>query len=333
MRRRATALASVAAICLWGAAVGSQAHDTAVTGKCRVVVKKVHGKKRRVRVCTNAKPPALKRVSLKLAPSQRASAALTVAAGGSVTATATNGLKLTLTVPATALPADTTVTLTPVAAIGGVSGKLIAAAQLGPEGLVLAKPATLAISGGRASGSVSGLAWFGSGKYAQRYRVSKTGGKLVLSILHFSGAGAYQGPIGGLPAVRDTQIAFYKNVLLPKLNEAQGSDSAFQQAIALDLSWERGFELIGDKSFMSEERAHAKKLIKQAFLNQIKRSYESCKTKHDVGKELRNLLPTRGRLRVGLLSSWRTPGPPRRSRISPTRTRQSAAASSSTSRP
>jgi hypothetical protein len=290
MRRKAAALAIVVGICFGVALPSTQARDTVATKKCKVVVKKVRGKMRKVRVCKKVKPPALKKVSLKLDTSRRGSAALTVTAGGKVSATTAKGLKLTLSVPKDALAADTTVRLTPVKSIGGLTGKLVTAVQLEPEGLVLAKPATLTIEGARTSGRLTGLAWIGQGKYAQRYALAKSGGRLLFSILHFSGAGAYQGPIGGLPAVRDTQIAFYKNVLLPKLNQAQDSDSAFQQAVALDLSWERGFELIGDKSFMSEERAHAKKLIKQAFLKQVDRAYESCKSKHDVGKELRNLV-------------------------------------------
>jgi hypothetical protein len=287
--------ASVAALLVMGLPAGAEAvHTPSVQAKkCATVTKIVHGQKHKVSVC-------LTNVSLKLATSRSKSAAMTVASGGTVTATASNGTKLTLNVPKNALTENATVTITPVASISGVTGKAIAAVQFKPDGLTLARPATLAIST-KSSGSATGLAWLGSGQYAQRYPVKHTDGQVLITISHFSGIGTYDGDIGGLPAVRDAQISFYNQVLLPKLNAAQGSDAAFHDAIVLVETWIRGFELIGDPSFMQAERANVKKLLEQAFKSQINRAYVSCKTKHDVGKELRNLIAYARQAQGGVL--------------------------------
>jgi hypothetical protein len=57
--------------------------------------------------------------------------------GGTLSATATSGAIVTLTVPAGALLSTHAITLTPVASVTGLPlrGGLLASAQLGPEGL------------------------------------------------------------------------------------------------------------------------------------------------------------------------------------------------------
>jgi hypothetical protein len=282
MNGRVAAIAIVAIFCVATGPAGGQPAKK----KCHYVIKVVHGHKHKIKVCP--KPtPKIKNVTLTLDTPHRASATI-AADGGSVAATSSGGTKLTLTVPKDALPGDTAITLTPVTSIAGVSGKLIAGVQLAPEGLLLAKPATLTIQS--ASGSPTAIVWVGTGHFAERAPVTKSGGALQLSLWHFSGAAVYDGEVRNMPNLRDGQQALYKTQVLPKMQAALNSDSAFSEAISLYLSWSRTFDLIGDPSFMASERAGLRKLIKQVFLNQINRAYDSCKTKHDVGKELRNLI-------------------------------------------
>src|SRR5712691_12453 len=111
--KRAGVFASIVALLVVALPIGAEAvHGPSAQAKkkCRIVIRKVHGKKRKVRVChTVKKPPALKNVSLNLDTSRSASLAMTVASGGAVSTTASNGMKMTLSVPAGALTADTTV--------------------------------------------------------------------------------------------------------------------------------------------------------------------------------------------------------------------------------
>jgi hypothetical protein len=279
---RAAAIAIAAMFCIAIGPAGSQPAKK----KCRIVVRVVHGRKRQVKVCTKPKPPAVKNVTLKLDTAHSATGAVP-ADGGAISATTASGTKLTLTVPKDAVPADTLVTLTPVSAISGLKGKLIAGVQFAPEGLVLAKPATLTIQS--SATTVTGVAWIGSGKFVERAPLSHGGGRIQLSILHFSGAGVYDGSVVGMPALRAAQQALYKEQVLPKVNAALNDDAAIGPALALYFGWGHAFGLIDDEDFMAAERASLRKLWKQVFLNQISRAYDRCKAQHDVIAEIINL--------------------------------------------
>ena len=77
------------------------------------------------------------------------SATQTIAAsqGGTISATGADGSVFTLTIPANALLSDETITMAPLSSVSGlpVSGGLLAAVQLSPEGLELVQAATLMI--------------------------------------------------------------------------------------------------------------------------------------------------------------------------------------------
>ena len=69
------------------------------------------------------------------------------AEGGQITATAADGTRFTLVVPPQALLSEVEIKMTPVAQVGlfPLSGDLVAAVQLEPEGLLLWEPASLTI--------------------------------------------------------------------------------------------------------------------------------------------------------------------------------------------
>ena len=128
----------------------------------------------------------------------KATSAVIGPAGGAVTASAASGVTLTLTVPAHALLSPHAITLTPLSSISGLplKGGLLAGAQLSPDGLLLAKPASLKITLPKPPSS-------GMNAYAFGYRHSGTelhlvpkagsGMSVTLTIWHFSGAGVGSG--------------------------------------------------------------------------------------------------------------------------------------------
>jgi hypothetical protein len=79
--------------------------------------------------------------------SQAASKVISSAAGGTVRATADDGTKYTLEMPAGALSSDEKITMTPVSAVAGSPlGDLVAGVEITPHGLQLSQPATLRIA-------------------------------------------------------------------------------------------------------------------------------------------------------------------------------------------
>lgn len=114
------------------------------------------------------------------------------AAGGTVTASGSDGTVYSLAVPAGALITSTTITLTPLASLGGLPGGGDAqAVQFAPEGLRFASPAVLQITtAGMPKGAPVGLAYKGAGSDLTLTPMSRQGGTLSLEVPHFSGAGA-----------------------------------------------------------------------------------------------------------------------------------------------
>ena len=104
MKQGSIILAFAIAVLLGAGVVGAGATETAPAKKrCHFVKKKVHGKIKRVRVCTKPKPkPKPKNVSVSLDQGRQASASIGVS-GGSITTAATGGVSVKLSIPAEAL--------------------------------------------------------------------------------------------------------------------------------------------------------------------------------------------------------------------------------------
>ncbi len=118
--------------------------------------------------------------------------------GGTLSATAADGTVFTLTVPAGALWSDEEITMTPVAAIDRLplSGGLVAAVQLAPEGLLLFEPATLTINPPAPIPIDEEItfAWRGSGEEFFLYPPDPLDTPAIsLSLMHFSGYGGGKG--------------------------------------------------------------------------------------------------------------------------------------------
>ncbi len=161
-------------------------------------------------------------------------------AGGNVAARGADGTSYLLGVPAGALGADVAITLTPVKRFTGLplSGPDVAGARLSPDGLTLAVPATLTISGaGGFNGSTVG---FGTG--TEGFEVSDpegVGRTLILGIDHFSDHG------GG-----ESTEADVANVLDPILDKPGNlSASAIRQLQNTLAIWDARFSAPQEQLF------------------------------------------------------------------------------------
>ena len=139
----------------------------------------------------------------------RAVTAIVTTDGGTLTATAANGAVFTLTIPRGALLDQESITMTPVASIsdlpfsGGLAGA--GAVQLGPDGLILLQPATLAIQATSplSLDEQSPFAWSKTGEDFHLYPLTLDPTTLTMEITHFSGYGAGSGSSGERGAARD----------------------------------------------------------------------------------------------------------------------------------
>lgn len=137
--------------------------------------------------------PAGGGVSLETA---RAARATIGAAGGSVSATAADGRRYTLTVPPGALATATEISATPVTSMGDapLAQGLRGAVRFGPAGLAFAFPATLRIEGvptaATAGKRLVGFVRSDDGAQMQLLPTGAVNGALELPVPHFSDAGA-----------------------------------------------------------------------------------------------------------------------------------------------
>jgi hypothetical protein len=119
--------------------------------------------------------------------------------GGEVTTTAADGTVSTLTVPPGALVSEQTISITPVLGITGLplSGELVAAVHFTPDGLQLARPATLTLTlpGPVDRAGLLGFVFDDTGTNFEVVSASVDGATLALQVSHFSTAGTAQGAL------------------------------------------------------------------------------------------------------------------------------------------
>ncbi len=114
--------------------------------------------------------------------------------GGTLTATGADGTVYSLTIPPGALPLETTITMTPIVSIAGgdlPDGSLFGV-DLQPSGLRLYEFADLSITPPQlsATANVAGFSYEGAGDDLHQYPAALDAGRILLHVIHFSGAGA-----------------------------------------------------------------------------------------------------------------------------------------------
>lgn len=247
----------------------------------------------------------------------RTARALLTPDGGVLTATGADGTTYTLEVPARALLDDTTITLTPVTAIGGfaVGGGIPGAVQAGPSGLRFLTPATLTITlPAPPAARLVAFGWEGEGSAFHRELGATDGGSLRIPVMHFSGfgAGAESSPelrviealvisvegafwrdvFLGAPEERqgyvDVLRRWYGDTVRPSLQRAVSDDTALREALREYDQWlfyaEAGPEFLGLPfelaSAVADLRAEAKTLVAAALRAAIARANASCLARH-----------------------------------------------------
>ena len=138
---------------------------------------------------------------------ERSASAVVPTSGGTVSTSATDGSRFTLSLPPDASLDTREISLTPVSAIEGLplSGDLVAAVQLEPEGLSLLKPATLTIElpAPVPAEDLMGFAYHGSGEGFYLTPLEVNGTTLTFQLTHFSGVGAAEGTAADCEAIEE----------------------------------------------------------------------------------------------------------------------------------
>jgi hypothetical protein len=242
------------------------------------------------------------------------------AAGGMLQAES-GGVRYTLTIPEGALMSDQDVRLIPVKSIEGLpmSGGLLGAVQLEPEGVRFLKPVMLQIEvpGGFDAGGATGFAYHGSGQEFHLIPAFAGGNTLQIEVWHFSGYG------GGAAAPEDIDQqrqnpptsaedrlnqevsdilskskaegadipvdqlepilrAFLLNVILPNLKAAETNDQMVDAAAGQLLSFHRSLDLLGMEERFMQELARAYSSLEKGLKNAFDKAYDRCVDKPDV---------------------------------------------------
>lgn len=180
---------------------------------------------------------------------EQAASALIDEGGGGLTATL-GSLTFTLAIPADALLSPETITMTPISSIRGspLEQAPVGGVVFAPDGLLLAAPALLTITGGPPTDDTIGFGFDGSG--ADFHLVPfLPGDAVVLPVLHFSGL-AY-GPaslaiVARIVASRDARgIDAITQAATPKMKELQTAYKAGDQ--------ERFETILGELQVMAVE--------------------------------------------------------------------------------
>ncbi len=251
-------------------------------------------------------------VSIHADASLRANAVITQA-GGSLSATAPDGTRFTLTLPAGALLEPTEMMLTPVSAVDGLpfSGGLVAAVQLGPEGLTFFKAATLTIetTGADSPGGFEtvGFAAHGDGHEFHLHPAEVQGARNTIGLTHFSDYGSLKATPAEIrrqkqerpPTSRQDrrdqeqvgerrgtvwQRAFdaqWFAELQPRLEAAASDETILREVLGEYLAWEQA---VGQSKEFAGEIDLAWRLLAKGILNAINRSYQKCVDNRDPSR-------------------------------------------------
>lgn len=154
--------------------------------------------------------------------------------GGTISATGADGTSFTLDIPEDALLGAEAITMTPVERIDGMpfSGGLGAAVQLEPDGLRLARPATLTIEPTRSLSptELTPFAYRDDGQEFHMYPLVRDPTRVAFSLLHFSGYGTGSGTEEERATQMDNQPTAPEDARNQKLGDALRDERECQLA-------------------------------------------------------------------------------------------------------
>jgi len=216
--------------------------------------------------------------------------------GGTLTATGADGTVYTLTIPPNALLVETAITMTPIVSISGgdPSGGSVLGVDLQPSGLRLYQFADLSITPPQLSPNahIAGFSYEGDGDDLHHYPAAIDGGRILLHVIHFSGAGANicvelcPPPIvPPQPPVTESQLeqviasldphspfyatrlaellhGYYKYFIAPDLARMQHDCEFARGRVAKVLAWSRTNQiLLDEKGFEAENQTVGDALV------------------------------------------------------------------------
>jgi len=245
--------------------------------------------------------------------------------GGEVSAASSSGVEYHLSVPPGALPDNYQIRMTPIKSMEGLplSGGLLGAVHLGPEGLVLLQPAVLTVSlpEGTPPEEVVAFAYQGNGEHTHLYPASIEGNMLTFQISHFSGYGGGRGspgetsgwpPTGDPNADYEQQAADYmrkhpngqnddafikllrqwfNEVIYPALKAAEKDDATLDAAGAAFLDWAGQVSLMSLNEYLGKELKDGSTSLLKGLANSVDQSYRRCMqvNAYQASKMLRRL--------------------------------------------
>ncbi len=290
--------------------------------------------------------PSTIAVKPELEKGKAQSALVSASSGGKIEAKSASGVTYTLDIPQDALLGDEVITLAPVAQVDGLplSGGLVGAVELLPDGMRLAKAATLTItvpSGVQASGLI-GFACGGSGEDLHLYPVTVDGDKISTSLVHFSSYGGGQGTqqdmqaqLARTPATAESRFeqaiaaavasanqageklsssqlienalrTFFDDHVGPDLKAAETDDQSLDAALEEYWSWRSLVELFGmEDDRFQKEFATAAASLKKALQNAFDVASQKCSSDQDWQRGLEMIKVARA---AALLEKSPNPG-------------------------
>ena len=243
-------------------------------------------------------------------------ALISASQGGKLQAKAANGISYTLEIPKDALLMDEFISLAPITQIDGLalSGGLLGAVDLKPEGLRFIRPAilTIRVPAGFKKSDLIGFAYRRAGEGLHRYPVTGDGSSVTVKLTHFSGYGGGTGSEGDSQAMgnsdplddessfadstgeamekarrngtdpseskelEDAFRTFFESQVLPDLKSAEGNDEKLESALNRFLDWLRQVEScgMGDKLSGEIQQGHAS--AKKGLRNAFEKASEKC---------------------------------------------------------
>jgi hypothetical protein len=191
--------------------------------------------------------------------------------GGTLTATAEDGTRFALTIPRKALLGPEQITLTPVSSLTGLpaGASPVAAAELGPDGLLLLQPATLEITPPKpVDRQISfPLAWSSDGQDLHLHPLMPGSGGIRFQVSHFSGFAIASGSDAAM------------NEILQK--EPQECGDRYFREIAQALEARRRAALMGEEGGISDVIGRFVQLS-QSYLAEVIQPISAAVSKEDA---------------------------------------------------
>jgi hypothetical protein len=258
-----------------------------------------------------------------------------LSAGGTVIAEGSDGTKYTLVIPENALLSDQEVRMTPVASIDGLplSGGLVAAIELRPEGLLLFEPATLTIElpDDVSADSFLGFSFLHSGEELFLYPTEVTSNTIHVQVMHFSGYGGGSGSSqdslnmdkyppssaqnqaqqaaasatskagGQIPydEFEDILRDWYTSSVKPNLKAATTDDSAMEASITEFLRWAVQVARCGLTDKFTVELDNGKIDVSKAIKNAVQKVSQRCSSQSNPAEARRLMRLARMSLLLG----------------------------------